>query len=117
MAKDERKNDPVHTVSGGGGALLAVEHNRRLLDDGRPGRQAAPEGADRRQEPGVVLCFAHTSEAGAWFDLPLQKPDGWPTPTQLAEIGIRALEHEEPAEGQMCVCCECCDKRAPQEED
>jgi hypothetical protein len=64
-----------------------------------------------------IMCFGHTSAAGAWFKLPDEKPDDWPTPAQLAEIGMRALTHEEPEEGYMCICCDCCDKRSKEAEE
>lgn len=65
----------------------------------------------------ALMCLGHTREAGAMFKLPSEKPDDWPTPTQLEQVGIRWAKHVETEEGYICICCECCNKRKKEEDE
>lgn len=70
--------------------------------------------------PWALLCLFHTKEAGMFFELPPEKPEGWPNNVQaLIDIGIRARNHVPDAEldpDSFCFCHQCCLKRELEEE-
>lgn len=68
-----------------------------------------------------LLCLFHSGAAGMYFNLPPEKPEGWPHDEQaLIDIGIRARNHVPDAEldkDSFCFCHQCCLRREAEEEN